>query len=430
MTKTTGPRAESVEISTLKSGLRVVTEAMPHLSTAALGVWIATGSRHERANEHGLAHLLEHMAFKGTKRRSARQIAEEIEAVGGDLNAETNVERTSYYVRLMGEDAPLALDLIADILTEPAFDPDELKREKGVILQEIGAYEDTPDELVFDMVLETAFGDDPLGRRILGTPQSVKAQNADSMRGFLNRRYRAPDMVVAASGAVDHAAIVTEVEKRFAPFPQGAAEGAQQARWTGGESRGVKKLEQAHLALAFQGLSFRDPRHYALHVFSSLLGGGMSSRLFQELREERGLCYSVFSSMIPFSDTGSLVIYGGTSGEDAGEFMRVAADVIREAAENPGEADVARARAQLKMSLMMALESPARRAEQMAQHVLAFGRVLSRKEMADAIDAIGVDEVRAAAQTLFDAPPAFAAIGPVRGVGPLDDLRARLGVAA
>ena len=424
------PRAESVEISTLPSGLRVVTEAMPHLSTAALGVWIASGSRHERPEEHGLAHLLEHMAFKGTKRRTARQIAEEIEAVGGDLNAETNVERTSYYVRLMGEDAPLALDLIADILAEPTFDPEELKREKGVILQEIGAYEDTPDDLVFDMVLETAFENDPVGRRILGTPKSVKAQNEASMRGFLERRYRAPEMVVAASGAVDHEAIVAEVEKQFARFPAGAAEDASAAQWTGGEQRQVKSLEQAHLALAFRGLSFRDPRHYALHVFSSLLGGGMSSCLFQELREERGLCYSVFSNMIPFSDTGSLIIYGGTSGEDADEFMRVAADVIREAAENPREADVARARAQLKMSLMMSLESPARRAEQMAQHVLAFGRVLSRQEMADAIDAIGVDEVRVAAKTLFEAPPALAAIGPVRRVAPLDTLRARMGIVA
>ena len=426
----TEPRAETVEITTLPSGLRVVTETMPHLSTAALGVWIATGSRHERHEEHGLAHLLEHMAFKGTRRRTARQIAEEIEAVGGDLNAETNVERTSYYVRLMGEDAPLALDLMADILAEPAFDVEELKREKGVILQEIGAYEDTPDELVFDMVLETAFADDPVGRRILGTPQSVKAQNESSMRGFLNRRYRAPEMVVAASGAVDHAAICAEVAERFAAFPVGEAEAAVPARWSGGETRAVKKLEQAHLALAFKGLSFRDPRHYALHVFASLLGGGMSSCLFQELREERGLCYAVFSNMIPFSDTGSLIVYGGTSGDDADEFMRVAADVIREAAENPREADVARARAQLKMSLMMALESPARRAEQMAQHVLAFGRVLSRQEMADAIDAIGVAEVREAARTLFDAPPALAAIGPVRRVAPLDSLCARLGLRA
>ena len=423
-------RPESVTISTLKSGLRIVTEAMPHLSTAALGVWIATGSRHERENEHGLAHLLEHMAFKGTKRRTARQIAEEIEAVGGDLNAETNVERTSYYVRLMGEDAPLALDMISDILTEPAFDPEELKRDKGVILQEIGAYEDTPDDLVFDMVLEAAFANDPLGRRILGTPKSVKAQNEASMRGFLARRYRAPEMVVAASGAIDHDAIVAEVERRFAPFPPGEAEAATAAQWTGGEARSVKKLEQAHLALAFQGLSFRDPRHYALHVFSSLLGGGMSSRLFQELREERGLCYSVFSSMMPFSDTGALVIYGGTSGTDADEFMRVTADIMRAAADKPDEAEVARARAQLKMSLMMALESPARRAEQMAQHVLAFDRVLSRQEMADAIDAITVDDVRAAAQTLFEVPPALAAIGPVRGVASADEMRARLGAAS
>ncbi|PSC04651.1 peptidase M16 [Alsobacter soli] len=424
------PREEAVRITTLPNGLRVVTETIPALATASLGVWIGAGTRHEREGEQGLAHLLEHMAFKGTRRRSALDIVAEIEAVGGDLNAETSVERTSYYVRLLGEDVPLALDILSDILTEPAFDKGELKREKGVVLQEIGACEDTPDEVVFDMFMETAYGGAPIGRRILGTPKTVRAQTPESMRTFLDRQYRGPDMVVAAAGAVDHDAVVEEASRRFASI-KGEQPGAPvEGVYAGGDERKIRKLEQAHMVLGFAGCSFHSPDHYALHVFSNLLGGGMSSRLFQEIREKRGLCYEIYSFHQPFSDTGTFAIYGGTGEDKLGEFMPVMLDCLREAAERPTDEEVARAKQQIKVSLLTGLESSARRAEQMARHVLAFGRVLPREEIVAAIDAITLDDVKRVARTMLASAPTVTAVGPVRKLMDPGRIAAHLGSAA
>ncbi|MCP8939235.1 insulinase family protein [Alsobacter sp. SYSU M60028] len=423
----TAPRAEHVRVTTLPSGLRVVTEHMPQLSTAALGVWVGAGTRHELPGEQGLAHLLEHMAFKGTRRRSALAIVEEIEAVGGDLNAETSVERTAYYARVLGENVPLALDILSDILTEPAFDKDELKREKGVVLQEIGACEDTPDDVVFDMFMETAYGGAPIGRRILGTPKTVRAQTAESMRSFLDRQYRAPDMVVGAAGAVDHDQVVEEVNRRFGAFASEPPAPPTAGAWTGGDERSVRKLEQAHLVVGFEGRSFLDQDHYALHVFSNLLGGGMSSRLFQEIREKRGLCYEVYSFHQPFSDTGFFAIYGGTGEKLLPEFVPVMLDCVRAAAEAPSEAEVARAKAQIKVSLLMGLESCARRAEQMARHVLSYGRVIPREEIVAAIDAITPADVSRVARAMLATAPTVAAVGPVRGLPDVAGMARRIG---
>jgi len=420
-------RAEAVHITTLPNGLRVVTEAMPGLATTALGVWSGAGSRHEAAEEQGLAHLLEHMAFKGTSRRSALQIAEEIEAVGGEVNAETNTEYTAYYARVLGTDTGLALDILADILNEPAFDPVELKREKGVILQEIGSYEDTPDEVVFDMFMETAFAGAAIGRRILGTPKTVKAQNRGSMRHFMDRTYRTPSMVISAAGAVEHDQIVDDVARRFDGFGRQAAPHAEPATYQGGEQRRQRKLEQAHVVLGLQGLSWRDPDHYAMHVFSNLLGGGMSSRLFQEVREKRGLCYEVYSFFSPFSDSGVFAVYGGTGDMQLADFTPVVLDTLMAAAASPTEAEVARAKAQMKMSLLTALESPGRRAEQMARHMLAYGRVMPRSEIVGVIDAITVDDVRRVAQGLLSSPPTLSAIGPIKKLLPFDTIASRIG---
>lgn len=423
------PRPEAVRITTLANGLRVVTETMPQLATASLGVWIGAGARHELEGEQGLAHMLEHMAFKGTRRRNALQIVEEIEAVGGDLNAETTVERTSYYVRVLGEDVPLALDILSDILTEPAFDKDELKREKGVILQEIGACEDTPDEVVFDMFMETAYGGAPIGRRILGTPRTVRAQTPASMRTFLDRQYRGPDMVVAAAGAVDHDAVVEEASRRFGGFAGTRSEAPTGGIYAGGDQRKVRQLEQAHMVLGFGGRSFYDPDHYALHVFSNLLGGGMSSRLFQEIREKRGLCYEIYSFHQPFSDTGTFAIYGGTGENALGEFVPVMLDCLRAAAESPTAAEVARAKAQIKVSLLMGLESSARRAEQMARHVLAFDRVIPREEIVAAIDAITPEAVSRAALQMLSTAPTVVAVGPVKRLPDAAGVARMLGTA-
>lgn len=411
----------------LGGGIRVVTETMEHVATAACGIWVGAGARHELTEEHGLAHLLEHMAFKGTTKRSAREIVETIEAGGGEINAETNAEYTAYFARILGENVSVALDVLGDILTEPAFDPEELQREKGVILQEIGSYEDTPDEIVFDMLMETAFSGSSLGRRILGTPATVTAQNRQSIEGFLARNYRAPSIVVSAAGDVSHDAIVTDIDKLLHSFGGERAIAAEPARYTGGDARKIQKLEQAHVVLGFEGLPYRDDSHYAMYVFSNLLGGGMSSRLFQEIREKRGLCYEIHSFFSPFSDSGVFAIYGGTGQQELNEFMPVLIDVLQAAAETASEEEVARARAHMKMSILTSLESPGRRTEQMARHILAYDRVLSRDELAKMIDAITVEDVRAVGRKMLVTKPSIAAIGPIKPLMSYDTLKSRLG---
>ena len=407
----------TVEITRLPSGLSVVTDRMPHLESATLGVWIGAGSRYEMPDEHGISHLLEHMAFKGTKRRTSRQIAEEIEAVGGDLNAATSTESTAYFARVLKADVPLALDVLSDILTESTFDSEELRREQNVIVQEIGAAEDAPDDLVFERLHETAFPKQPLGRSILGTRETVRSFNPAGIRAYLARNYRAPDMLVAAAGAIEHRAIVAEAEKRFASFIGPAAPAPQPAKFGGGTRVETRDLEQVHIALALQGIPTRDEQLYSLQVFSSVLGGGMSSRLFQEVREKRGLCYTINAFHMPYSDTGLFVLYAGTDETDAPELMRVAIDQITIATETLNETEVARAKAQMKASLLMALESSEARLGQIARQMLAYGRPVPLDEIVAKVDAVTVASARAAGRALIGrGKPAIAALGPGNGL--------------
>jgi predicted Zn-dependent peptidase len=409
----------SARVTKLNSGITVVSDVMPHVKTAALGVWVGAGSRLEQPEEHGLSHFLEHMAFKGTKRRNARQIAEEIEAVGGDLNAATGVETTAYYARVLGEDVGLALDILADILTEPAFDKAELAREQNVIIQEIGAVLDTPDDLVFDFFQESAFPGQAIGRPILGTPKSVRAATPARLHTYLGRHYRAGRMVVGAAGAVDHDMLVREMETRLAKVPAADIEPVEQARYMGGTKLGARDLEQAHLVLGLEGRSYHAPDIYALQVFVQLLGGGMSSRLFQEAREKRGLCYSISAYHSAFADTGLFGVYAGTDSGDTRELMQVIVDELADAAENASEAEINRARSQLKVGLLTALESPQARAEQVARQLLAFGRVIALEEIVAKIDAVGVAEARAAGRLVVaGGRPTLAALGPRRGLEP------------
>jgi predicted Zn-dependent peptidase len=408
----------SVEVTRLPSGLVVVTDAMPHLESASLGVWVGSGSRDEQPDEHGISHLLEHMAFKGTSRRSARQIAEEIEAVGGDLNAATSAETTAYYARVLKADVPLAIDVLADILADPSFDPSELGREQNVIIQEIGASEDTPDDIVFDYLQETAFPKQPLGRSILGTPDTVRSFDRTRLRAYLSRNYRAPDMVVAAAGAVEHRAVVSEVEHRFASFAGPAAPVPQPGRFgSGGAHIEPRELEQVHLTMALEGLPQLDPALYSLQVFTSVLGGGMSSRLFQEVRENRGLCYSIYSFHAPYLDTGMFALYAGTDAASAPELMRVVVDQIAAAVETITEAEIGRAKAQMKAGLLMALESSRTRTEQLARQMLIFGRPIPLSEIVAKVEAVTVESARAAGRGLIErSRPAVAVLGPGSGL--------------
>ena len=407
----------SVEVTKLPSGLAVVTDRMPHLESASLGVWIGAGSRDEAPDEHGISHLLEHMAFKGTKRRTARQIAETIEAVGGDLNAATSIENTGYFARVLKADVPLALDVLSDILSEPTFDPEELRREQNVITQEIGATEDAPDDLVFDRLQEMAFPNQPIGRSILGTPETVRGFSAKSLRAYLSRNYRSPNMLVAAAGAVDHQQIVADVEKRFASFAGPDAPANQPARFGGGTKVESRDLEQVHIALALEGVAVKDPQLYSLQVFTSVLGGGMSSRLFQEVREIRGLCYTIQSFHMPYSDTGLFGLYAGTDESDAPELMRVVIDQIENATETLTEAEINRAKAQMKAGLLMALESSEARLGQIARQMLAYGRPVPLDEIVAKVEAVTVESARAAGRALIGrGRPAIAALGPGNGL--------------
>jgi predicted Zn-dependent peptidase len=408
----------SVDVTKLPSGLTVITDSMPHLETAALGVWAGVGGRDEKPDEHGISHLLEHMAFKGTARRTSREIVEEIEAVGGDLNAGTSTETTAYYARVLKADVSLALDVLSDILTEPSFVPDELEREKNVIVQEIGAAQDTPDDVVFEHLNELCYPDQPMGRSLLGTAKTLKGFDRDSLRGYLSTHYHGPDMVVSAAGAVDHKQIVAESAERFAAFEGTPAPKPQPAVFGPGGSRVVHRdLEQAHLTLALEGVPQADPSLFSLQVFSNTLGGGMSSRLFQEVREKRGLCYSIYTFHAPYADTGFFGLYTGTDPSDAPEMMEVIVDIINESVETLTEAEIARAKAQMKAGLLMALESCSSRAEQLARHILAYGRPLTVEELVARIDAVSVDSSRdAARQLLARSRPAVVALGSGRGL--------------
>ncbi|MBV9217984.1 MAG: insulinase family protein [Methylobacteriaceae bacterium] len=416
----------SVELTTLPSGLRIVTDAMPHLETASLGVWIGAGSRHEAPLEHGLSHLLEHMAFKGTRRRSARVIAEEIEGAGGDLNAATSVEQTAYHARVLASDTALAVDILADIITDSVFDPAELEREKSVILQEIGAVEDTPDDLVFEMFTATAYPDQPIGRPILGTPARVKGFDRASITAYLNGHYRTGATVITGAGAVEHARLVEDVQQRFSALPTDLHPAASEARYVGGEARLKRRLEQAHIVVGFEGVSFHHPDYYAAQVFANAVGGGMSSRLFQEVREVRGLAYAIYSFHWSYSDTGMFGFYAGTSARDVAELMPVALDCVGAAVESLSADEAERAKAQMKVSLLVALESSQARAEQIARQLLALGRTLSLDEIVSRIDALTVEEIRRAGAGLLRSAPTVASIGPVRRVLAPDAVAARL----
>jgi predicted Zn-dependent peptidase len=400
-------------LTVLPSGLTVVTERMAHAATVGLGVWVAAGSRHEAAQEHGLAHALEHMAFKGTRRRSAQALAEEIEAVGGDMNAATSIEYTCYTARVMADDLPLAVDLISDILTEPLMLPDELEREKNVIGQEIAAVADTPDDLVYDLFMQTAYAGQGFGRPILGTAKSVAAMTPEMLHGYLNAHYTAGRMVFAATGAVDHDALVALVERQFAPFagrvppPEPPA-----ARYVGGEIGKGGSQEQLHLVLGFEGASIRDQAHYPYQVLAAILGGGLSSRLFQELREKRGLAYAVDAFHWPFADTGLFGISLGLAPADTDEALKVMLECLHGVVEGATAAELQRAKAQMKVGLLASLETPSGTLEHLARQVMLHGVLRTRAEIAAAIDAMTLADVRRAGAAVLASKPTLAAVGP------------------
>ena len=417
----------TVETHTLSNGLRIVTEHMPGLKSAAIGLWVMAGGRHERPEENGIAHFLEHMAFKGTARRSALQIAEEIEDVGGYINAYTGREMTAYYARVLEADVGLALDILADIVLHPSLPEAELEVERGVILQEIGQALDTPDDIIFDWLQEVSYPDQPFGRTILGPTERVNAFARPDLAGFIAEHYAPDRLILAAAGAVDHDAIVRQAEALFGGLVVRGRPTILPATFAGGERREVKKLEQAHFTLGFVSPGVRDPAVFAGQIYTAALGGGMSSRLFQELRERRGLCYTIFAQASAYEDTGMITVYAGTGPSQIAELAELTADELRRSAEGMSPAEIDRARAQMKAGLLMGLESPSARCKRLARMIAVWNRVPDVEETVARIDAVTPGDVRAFAETLCTGPaPAMALYGPVRKAPGIARLAGRL----
>ena len=423
--------SEAVEVSRLPNGLTVATHRMPHLESVAMGLWIGAGARSEAPGEHGVSHLLEHMAFKGTRRRDARAIAEEIEAVGGEMNAETAVDHTTFYVRLLKEDVALGLDVLGDIVSDPLLDAEELAREKYVIIQEIGAARDVPEDWVFELFQEAAFPDQPLGRSILGTPESIAAQAPDDLRRFLAGHYCGPASVLAAAGNLDHDGIVRLAERHLARLSAAKPATPAPGSYGGGRRIEERDVQEAQLLMGFPAPPHNHPDFVATHLFSTILGGGMASRLFQEIRESRGLCYSIYSFYWPFADAGLFGIEAAAAGEDVGTLTDMILVELRKMTDGPSASELRRAKALLRSGLLMTLESPIARAGQMARHVLIHGRPLTLEEMvADVERTTSADIARVAAQ-MVASPPTLAAIGPFGALAAALDVPARAtGLAA
>ncbi|MBU6507887.1 MAG: insulinase family protein [Alphaproteobacteria bacterium] len=416
----------TIRVSRLANGMRVVTDAMDSVETVSLGVWVDVGTRHEPKEINGVAHVLEHMAFKGTTRRSALEIAAEIEAVGGHLNAYTSREHTAYYAKVMKPDVSLAVDILADILQHSTFEPAELERERAVILQEIGQAQDTPEDIIYDYLQEQAFPDQPMGRPVLGRAPIIRTIGRDAVAGYLSRNYAAPGMVLAAAGNCDHDAVVALAERTFAALPARSHAATEPARYVGGEYREDRDLEQVHVLLGFPGFAFADPDYHAASVVSAALGGGMSSRLFQEIREKRGLVYSIYSFSHSYSDGGLFGVYAGTGEREAAELLPVLCDEIRKLDRGLDLVELDRARAQLKAGLLMSLEATSARAEHHGNHVLVFDRPFDAADIIRRIDAVDAAAVARVAARLIAARPTFAALGPIGAVEDYDRLARRL----
>ena len=401
----------------LPNGLRVVTEAMPELRSVALGFWAGTGSRDEPDPLAGASHFLEHLLFKGTAQRSAQEIAEVIEAVGGEMNAFTTKEYTAYYVRILDESTDLALDILSDVVWAPAFRPDEIDCERQVILDELRMHEDTPDDLVHSLFSEALFPAQTVGREVLGERDAIVAMSRDDIAGFHGDHYKAGNIVVAAAGNVDHDRFVEGIAARFTgklgnrePRPEAEIRPAGAVRVL------HRPTEQAHLVLGMPALSRSDPDRWALSVLNHVVGGGMSSRLFQEVREKRGLAYSVYSYRSALEDTGTFAVYAGTAPERAPEVLSIIdAELDRLCADRRlDDGEIERAKGHFKGQMALGLESSGARMERLGRNEVTGDEILSVDALVAAIDAVTPEDVaRVIDRVLGAGPRVLAAVGPV-----------------
>jgi predicted Zn-dependent peptidase len=420
----------TVSRTALKNGMTVVTHRMDGVETVSLGIWVRVGTRYEPVAINGVSHLLEHMAFKGTKRRNARDISEEIESVGGHLNAYTSREVTAYHATVLKEDVALAVDVLSDILQNSTFDKDELERERAVVLQEIGQALDTPEDVIFDHFQATAFPDQPMGRPVLGPAEVVAAMPRDALMGYMSAHYTGPQMIVSAAGNLDHDLLVADIEKQFSDIGSGTSEKPAPTAYKGGDKREPRPLEQAHFLLGFNGVSFHDPDYYPIAVASMILGGGMSSRLFQKIREELGLVYSIYSYSSSYEDGGLFCIYAGTGADGLPALVPALCDELSKATEGISASELSRAKAQLRAGMVMSLESSSSRAEQIARQTAIYGQPVDIAEMVARVDAVDATAVESVVARVLTGEPTVAAVGPIENLEKFESIAKRFGHAA
>jgi predicted Zn-dependent peptidase len=405
-----------VTAETLPSGLRLVTEAMPHVRSVTVGLWLTRGSRHEPDEESGVAHFVEHMLFKGTTTRTAQQIAQTIDSIGGQLDAFTAKEYAGYYIKVLDEHLPTAIDLLSDMLMRPALAAGDIAKEQSVILEEIKMVEDTPDDLVHEMFAQHFWAKHPLGRPILGTPETVTSFDADRLRRYFARTYVAPNLVVAAAGNLDHERLRGMIEEKFRDLPSAApASVTVPPGVTPGLTNREKDIEQTHVCLGTPAYHQSHDGRHALYVLNTILGGSMSSRLFQHIREDRGLAYAVFSNLTSYSDAGTLTVYAGCATDKLREVVDLTLAELGDLRERPvGDDELRRAKDHLKGSLMLGLESTSSRMSHLGREEIYFGRHITLDELLASIERVTVDDVQQTASDLFRTQAlAATVVGPV-----------------
>lgn len=405
----------SAILTTLANGVRVVTDCMPEMNGVSLGIWVAAGARNETEEQNGIAHFLEHMAFKGTDTRGPKTIAKEIEDVGGYINAYTSRDATAYYVNVLKADLGRGFDLIQDIVLNSTFDEKELESERGVIIQEIERQYDTPDRMVFNLLNEAAYPGQAYGRSVLGPVENIKKFSRHDFLDFTGAHYGPEQLIVSASGPVSHTAMLSLVQNSYLGcMCTTTRESHESPIWVEGEQREVKDLSQAQFALAFKGPEYSSPDYYLSRLYATALGGGMSSRLFQKIREEHGLCYSIFASASSHDDTGSLTIYSGTSGEDVEKLAYLVIDELKASAGTIDEEELAKCKARVKASALMSLDSHSSRTDSNGRQLATQGRLRKADEIEREIDRIEVADLNEYAyKFLANASPALGLYGKV-----------------
>ena len=407
----------NVQISTLKNGLRVCADEMKDVESVCVGVFVNTGSRNETVAINGISHFLEHMAFKGTKKRSAKQIAEEFEGIGGRINAYTSKEKTVYYAKVLKKDAEFAVEFLSDILQNSVFDEAEVEKERGVILQEIAMTNDTPDDIIFDYFQKTAYPKQALGRSILGPTKNIKKFNKEHFQDYISKQYNYDNICVVASGNITQKELVSWSEKYFNNLESKKIKTPQAADYVGGDFKKEKKLEQVNLVMGFDGLSYRDENYYQAQILDMILGGGMSSRLFQEVREERGLAYSIYAFNYSQADSGIFGIYAGCGPEKTNELINATRGEIEKICQKISDKELTRVRNQFEASLLMAKESTNSRMQRIGSEILGHNRLISDNEIKEKIANATKTNITNLATGIFNnSKPTFAAIGKVKDI--------------